>query len=494
MSMAESILTVRQVTARIKSLLERQFPYVWVQGEITNLQRPGSGHVYFSLKDGDALLTCVWFRGRQRVLDTFDPLTGEVFEDSPRPNLALNLRNGQTLICAGQLSVYPPRGGYQLLVDLAQDAGEGFLHQALEQLKRELLAEGLFDPARKRLLPVHPHRLALITSPFGAAVRDFLRLAAGRGTGSEVRIYPALVQGDEAPEQLVRAVQLAVEDTWPDGEKAEVVVLVRGGGSLQDLWAFNDARLARCLAASPIPVLTGIGHEIDTTIADLVADVRAATPSHAAQLLWPEREWYAQRVDDLEQVMNQAFDRRATRAAERLLELNRGLAWLSPERVVHRLHERVVSLAERLEQTFTVALGVRRERLYMVADRLDRPGGIATLVRSHAQFAQIESLLLRQSEPLFTGSGNKLQRLMWRLHLAGHNELERATRYQEQAEALLARFDPMAPLGRGYALVRDAQRRFIRTVNAVQSGDTAEILVIDGTLAVRIERVRPYND
>ena len=491
--MTEGILTVRQVTDRIKSLLERQFPYIWVQGEVTNLTRPGSGHVYFSLKDGNAVLACVWFRGRQRAQDTADPLTGEVFEDGPRPSLAYSLRNGQTLACAGQLSVYPPRGGYQLLVDLAQNAGEGLLHQALERLKRELQAEGLFESARKRPLPANPLRVALITSPSGAAVRDFLSLAAERGTGAGVRVYPALVQGDEAPEQLVRAVQLAVEDTWPGEEKAEVIVLVRGGGSLQDLWAFNDARLARRLAASPVPVLTGIGHEIDTTIADLVADVRAATPSHAAQLLWPEREWYAQRLDDLEQAMIRAFNRRAARAAERLLELDRALAWLSPGRVARRLHERAVSLAERLEQAFAVGLNLRRERLRMTADRLGRSGGSALLVQPHARLAQLEGLLVRQSGPLLAGAGHKLQQLAWRLRLAGHKRLECAARGREQAEALLVRFDPLAPLGRGYALARDARGRFIRTVQAVQSGDTAEILIADGTLATRIERVLPRD-
>jgi exodeoxyribonuclease VII large subunit len=490
--MTEGILTVRQATDRIKSLLERQFSYIWVQGEVTNLTRPGSGHLYFSLKDGDALLACVWFRGRQRVQDTVDPLTGEVFEDGPRPGLAYSLRNGQTLACSGQISVYPPRGGYQLLVDLAQDAGEGALYEAFERLKRELRAEGLFESERKRPLPVHPLRVALITSPSGAAVHDFLRLAAGRGTGAEVRVYPAMVQGDEAPEQLVRAVQLAVADTWPDGKKADVVALVRGGGSLQDLRAFNDARLARNLAASPIPVVTGIGHEIDTTIADLVADVRAATPSHVAQVLWPEREWYAQRVDDLEQAMSRAFNRRAARDAERLLALDQGLGWLSPGRAVRRLRERAASLAERLDHAFAVGLGVRRERMRMAADRC-RSGGAVMLARPHARLAQLESLLPRRIEPLFAEARHKLQRLMWQLHTAGRDELERASRSREQAEALLARFDPLAPLCRGYALARDAQGRCIRTVRAVQSGDAAEILIIDGTLTARIERVSPRS-
>ena len=172
-----SILTVRQLTAQIKDAVESGFPYVWVRGEVTNVSRPSSGHIYFSLKDENALLQAVWFKGSQKERETFDPLTGEVFEDGPRTSLAGTLRNGQQIICAGRLTVYAPRGGYQLVVELAQDSGEGQLHLALEALKRKLAEKGYFSLERKRPIPEHPHRVAVITAPSGAAIRDFLRLS-----------------------------------------------------------------------------------------------------------------------------------------------------------------------------------------------------------------------------------------------------------------------------------------------------------------------------
>lgn len=194
-----SILTVRQLTAQIKDAVESGFPYVWVRGEVTNVSRPSSGHIYFSLKDENALLQAVWFKGSQKERETFDPLTGEVFEDGPRMSLAGTLRNGQQVICAGRLTVYAPRGGYQLVVELAQDSGEGQLHLALEALKRKLAEKGYFSLERKRPIPEHPHRVAVITAPSGAAIRDFLRLSGERGTGCEIRIHPVPVQGDDAP-------------------------------------------------------------------------------------------------------------------------------------------------------------------------------------------------------------------------------------------------------------------------------------------------------
>ena len=249
-----SILTVRQLTAQIKDAVENGFPYVWVRGEVTNVSRPSSGHIYFSLKDENALLQAVWFKGSQKERETFDPLTGEVFEDGPRLSLAGTLRNGQQVICAGRLTVYAPRGGYQLVVELAQDSGEGQLHLALEALKRKLAEKGYFSLERKRPIPEHPPRVAVITAPSGAAIRDFLRLSGERGTGCEIRIHPVPVQGDDAPPLLAEAIGQANAEAW-----ADLIVLIRGGGSLQDLWAFNDERVARAIADSHIPVISAVG-------------------------------------------------------------------------------------------------------------------------------------------------------------------------------------------------------------------------------------------
>lgn len=221
----DNILSVRELTERLRRMVEQRFPFVWVRGETTNLSRPSSGHLYFSLREGADLLNCVWFRGQQRESESFDPLTGEVWEGGPRPGIAATLENGREIICAGRLSVYGPRGGHQLIVELAQEAGQGLLAAALEELKRKLAARGYFDQSRKRPLPACPERVALVTAPTGAAVRDFIRISSERGLGSSIRIYPSPVQGDDAPPLLAEAIGQANAEAW-----ADLIVLIRGGG------------------------------------------------------------------------------------------------------------------------------------------------------------------------------------------------------------------------------------------------------------------------
>ena len=235
--MQDGILTVRALPAQLRRSLEGRFPFVWVRGEVSNLSRPGSGHIYFSLKDQDAQLQCVWFRGQQRQAEqgqAFDPLTGEVF-DTPRPSPLELLRNGLDLLCAGRISVYAPRGQYQLLVELVQPTGQGLLAQAFEERKRKLAEAGYFAQERKRPLPWNPQRVALITSPSGAAIHDFLELAQNRGCGAEIRLFPASVQGEEAAPEIIRALDEINAQGW-----AQVIVLIRGGGSLESS-ALNEA-------------------------------------------------------------------------------------------------------------------------------------------------------------------------------------------------------------------------------------------------------------
>ena len=337
--MQEAILTVRELTEQLRKSLEGRFPFVWVRGEVTNFSRPGSGHVYFSLKDQDAQLQCVWFRHMQRQNDqSFDPLTGEVF-DKPRPSPLELLRNGLDVLCAGRISVYAPRGQYQLAVELVQPAGEGLLAQAFEESKRKLAGLGYFSQERKRALPRDPQRIALITSPTGAAIHDFLELARMCGSGSRIRLFPTLVQGAEAAPAITRALAEANAQNW-----AQAIVLVRGGGSLEDLWPFNEENVAQAIFESRLPVLAGIGHEVDVTRADMTADMRAATPSHAAQLLWPLRAELHQRVDETWSALRRAMERRLEMAGQGLRECEKALAWFSPQRHHERLYERLASL------------------------------------------------------------------------------------------------------------------------------------------------------
>ena len=393
-----SILTVRQLTAQIKDAVESGFPYVWVRGEVTNVSRPSSGHIYFSLKDENALLQAVWFKGSQKERETFDPLTGEVFEDGPRMSLAGTLRNGQQVICAGRLTVYAPRGGYQLVVELAQDSGEGQLHLALEALKRKLAEKGYFSLERKRPIPEHPHRVAVITAPSGAAIRDFLRLSGERGTGCEIRIHPVPVQGDDAPPRIAEALDDENRRGW-----ADVLVLIRGGGSLQDLWAFNDERVARAIYDCETPIISAVGHEPDVTIADFVADARASTPSNAAEIAVPDRNDVRARLTALERGMTKTEESRLSALRERLTALEQKrvlrdpMAFIADKRLLlDYTQKNLASLAEK-------QVGERRQRFAALCASLHAMSPLAVLARGYAVARTANGTVLRSADEVTVG-------------------------------------------------------------------------------------------
>ncbi|MCH5276636.1 MAG: exodeoxyribonuclease VII large subunit [Desulfovibrionaceae bacterium] len=454
----DSIFSVRELTERLRQMVEQRFPYAWVRGEVTNLSRPSSGHVYFSLREGDALLGCVWFAGRQKSQERFDPLTGEVWEDGPRPSLALSLENGQEIVCAGRLSVYGPRGAYQMIVDLARESGQGRWYLAFEELKRSLAARGYFDQSRKRPIPDNPRRVALITAPTGAAVRDFIRIASDRGLGSTIRLYPTPVQGEDAPPLIAAALEEASLQGW-----AQVAVLIRGGGSLQDLWAFNDERVARAIFASRLPVLTGVGHDIDHSIADFVADKAAATPSHTAQLLWPERRICAQRVDDAETALAEAAARRMAHSLRLLEDQERSLALLSPSARLTRQSERLADAAGRLAPAL--------HRLLR-----ERQAGLDTATAALARIDGPDSPERR----------NSLENSILRFEAAGRQRLTLAEHSLERLFLRLAALSPHAPLERGYALIRGREGRLVRSVSDVATGDMLSLDVRDGSIAARV--------
>ncbi|MDR1946201.1 MAG: exodeoxyribonuclease VII large subunit [Desulfovibrio sp.] len=432
----DRILSVTALTEAVKNRLEGAFPFVWVRGQVTDLSRPASGHVFFALRDERSTIAAVWFKGDIRPAERFDPLTGEVYGDGPRPSPALSLENGREIVCAGRLSLYAPRGIYRLVVEYAAEQGTGRLHEEFGRLRAKLAADGFFAPERKRPLPLLPRRIALVTSPQGAAVHDFLCLSEQRGPGSEFRIYPVPVQGDGAPPKIIEAVLRIGEEGW-----AEVLVLLRGGGSLEDLWAFNDEALALALFRSPIPVLAGIGHEVDFTLADLTADVRAATPSHAAQILLPERSELFRALSELDDALRGAVERRLERATGRFASLENGLRRLSPRRT---LEARCARLTAEV--------------------RLLRGAG---------------KLLLQRGEARLKQAGDKLG--VWpqsfRLRAA---PLENLT-------VRLESLDPHAPLQRGYALARKADGKFVRLRSDVLPGEALTLTVTDGDIPVRVE-------
>ncbi|MEA5090123.1 exodeoxyribonuclease VII large subunit [Solidesulfovibrio sp.] len=460
------VFEVSELTRSVRDVIESEFPFVWVRGQVVNLSRPGSGHMYFSLRDADASLAVVWFKGAQggKALaggGRYDPLTGEVYEQS----LAETLADGMEVMVAGRLTVYAPRGSYQLVAELVQEVGEGRLWQEFEALKKDLAAKGYFDQERKRSLPRHPTRVAVVTAPTGAAVRDFIRIGRERGYGAAVRVYPTLVQGDAAPVGIVRAMLRAVADDW-----AEVVVLIRGGGSLEDLWAFNTIEVAKAIFASPLPVLTGVGHEVDVTIADMVADVRAATPSHAAQLLWPERVQLAQRLDDLEMGLRRGAARLLALRERDLASLARGLSWLSPANRLQRLEERFAAAGERLSRAGEAWLDALGGRVGKLCDRLGlRFGPQGLEAREQGLSRRVEAL--ESAMKLFVAErGHRL----------------------ELAAARFSGLDPEAPLARGYSLTTLVRTgKFLRRAGDARPGDKLDIMVYEGRVRAAVEAVAP---
>lgn len=433
-----SIYSIKEITTAIKQAIEGTFPFVWVKGQVSNLSRPASGHLYFSLKDEEATLPAVWFKGQQQETESFDPLTGEVYEDGPRSGMASILANGVEVICAGHLTVYPPRGSYQLQVEIMQEAGKGRLQIEFERLKAELAGLGYFDPARKRKLPVYPERVAVITSPSGAAVQDFLRISSQRGLPAEIRIFPALVQGEAAPASIAAAFAEATAQGW-----AELVVLIRGGGSLEDLWAFNTRTVVDGVFNCPVPVLCGVGHEVDVSLSDLVADLRAATPSHAAQLLFKERRELIQMLDEAELALQRAESGHLYLWEQALALQEKSLTLLSPAGKLDNFNMRLAAGEKRLVSAMESSL----QRLDL---RLERAGDSARLLRSLK-------------------------------HIMGNAEA-----HLEQAATRLEGLDPGLPLERGYALVQKTDGSFLRSRAEAAAGDNLNIMLSDGNVPVQV--------
>lgn len=428
----QAILTVSALTDILRDALETRVPFVWVRGEVTNLSRPQSGHIYFSLKDSRSQINCVWFAAKQQV--NFDPLTGEVFEEGAT-SLADSLRNGLEIFCAGSIGIYAPKGQYQLKVDIAQPAGMGELNRQFEKLRAKLQAAGYFNVERKRPLPGNPVRIALITSPRGAAIHDFLEVAQNRGISATIRLFPVPVQGEGAAARIAQAIGVINRLDW-----AQAIVLIRGGGSQEDLWAFNEEVVADAVFNSRLPVLAGIGHEVDFTLADLTADVRAATPTHAAQLLWPERSELWQRLDEAAAMLDRALETRLANADARLTALVKALAWLAPHSRLERLELRFRPLVERLQREMSLLLANREARFQILENGL-LP-------------AAERSLRMREKE------------------------------YERLGGALEA-LDPERPLKQGFALLSD-DKGLVKSVEQARLGERLHVLMRDGRLLVNV--------
>jgi exodeoxyribonuclease VII large subunit len=438
---ARTIYTVSDLTAAVARSLEKQFFQVWVEGEISNARPASSGHLYFTLKDDTAQIKAVMFRGNLRLL-RFKPA------------------DGQHVVARGQLEVYEARGEMQIVCQHLEPRGLGALQLAFEQLKRRLDADGLFAAARKRPLPLLPRTIGIVTSLEGAAIRDIVRVITNRHAGLRLLIRPCRVQGDGAASDVARAIRDVSRHPGVD-----VVIVARGGGSLEDLWAFNEEVVARAIAASPVPVVSGVGHEIDTTIADFVADVRAATPSNAAEIVVARRDELARRIAHLDHRARAAVRQRVAggRAAVHALATRRGLLTIQ-SRVSNR-ERRLVDLSARLRRVLARRHQTARQQLAGLADRLAAVDQRRRLARLRARLAQAETRLAPAT-------------------------LARQHRAALAFGSLAGRLDalsPLAVLGRGYAVCFAGDgRTVLRDAAATREGDTVHVRLEHGRLACTV--------
>ena len=435
------ILTPSQLNTLARDLLEGAFPAIWVEGELSGVARPASGHLYFSLKDERAQVRCAMFKPKSTWLK-FQP------------------RDGMRVLARGRLTLYEARGDYQLVLDHMEEAGEGALRRAFEELKARLAAEGLFDAARKRPLPAFPRRIGLLTSPSGAVVRDVLSVLARRLPLAEIDVLPVPVQGATAAAQIRGMLARAIQS-----ERYDVLLIARGGGSLEDLWAFNDEQLARAIAASPIPVVSAIGHETDFSLSDFAADLRAPTPSVAAELLVPDRADLRARLEGFARTLASMQGNRQQQASQRADRAWLRLQALHPQARFALLRRREAELRQRLDASLLRALEQRIARL------------------RHA------GAVLRGSRP-----ERRLDQLRERLFaLRGRPQSAVARQLQHEALRLrgLARsletVSPLATVARGYAILRREDGRIVRGTGDAPVGSALDATVADGLLKLRVE-------
>ena len=434
-----SVLSVSDLNREVKQLLEGSIPLLWIGGEISNFAAPSSGHWYFTLKDARAQVRCAMFRGRNRSV-RFPP------------------QNGREVLIRARVSLYEGRGEFQLIVEHMEEAGFGALMRQLEELKAKLQAEGLFDPARKKPLPYLPSNIGIITSPTGAAVRDMIHVLGRRYPAANIELWPVAVQGQGAAAQIAEAIGKAGRSGRHD-----LLIVGRGGGSIEDLWPFNEEIVARALAACPIPTISAVGHETDTTVADLVADVRAPTPSAAAEIASANaaelRELFAETRLRLE------------RAARLQLRHLRQQIQLTGNRIRHP-REQLQNRAQRLDHLELRLRGAARQHVHLRKQQLE------TALRSFAHCHPERDLRSKQERLQLTEK--KLQRA-WKLLTQQKGE------QLAHAGQLLHNVSPLAVLQRGYAIVRDENQQVIKSSSSLRTGQRVHTRLADGEFSAVVE-------
>ena len=442
MSQAD-IYTVSRLNSEVRLTLELQFRQLWLVGEVSNFIAASSGHWYFSLKDQAAQVKVAMFKQSNRYA-------------------SLQPKNGQQILIRARISVYEPRGEYQLLADMLEPAGDGLLKQQYEQIKATLAAEGLLAPERKKPLPKKVQKVGVVTSPTGAAIRDIITVLKRRAPALEVIIYPCLVQGAQAPAQIYNAIQKAITRN-----EVDVLLIGRGGGSLEDLWCFNDEQVARLIAHCPIPTVSAVGHEIDFTIADFVADVRAPTPSAAAELVSPDQSHLLERISRLRSALIQAQRARMQQVAPKLINLSQRLLALHPKRRLEQQQQRLDELQLRLTAS------IKRN------------------VLSAQQQQQYLDKSLRQLSPvkMLTQQKQHINQLEQRVKQAQQQQLKQQKQRLAQLSSQLNTVSPLATLARGYSITFDDKQQVVTDSSQLKTGDNVVVKLASGSFDAEVTKL-----
>ncbi|MGH9562953.1 MAG: exodeoxyribonuclease VII large subunit [Terracidiphilus sp.] len=441
------IWAVCDIVAQVRELVEQEYGDIWVEGEISNFRPAPSGHIYFTLKDAGAQLPIVLFR-RQAMLLRFRP------------------EDGLHVLVRGRVSVYEQRGQLQLVAETMEPVGAGSLQLAFEQLKQKLKAEGLFDADRKKPLPLFPHTVGVVTSPTGAVIRDFLNIVSRRHSGLNVLVYPVSVQGDSAPAEI----EAGLHDLNAS-QLVDLIVLARGGGSLEDLAAFNSERVARAIASSELPVVSAIGHETDFTIADFVADLRAPTPSAAAELITEAQHKIAEHLAAHSHRLERAARFQLLQAGQRLTRLPVSRAESRMTALLRRLDQRLDDQTQRLDAVLSAQVRLRQNRVAELAAAVLRHDPRQQLAHAREHLNDMSSQLYRSLERLIESFASRLDSMDARLHS----------------------LSPLAVLDRGYALVLSAHGELIRSATQIAAGNQLTTRLADGSFVSRVESTAPES-
>lgn len=442
-----AIFTVTRLNQTVRSLLEREMGQIWITGEISNFTQPASGHWYFTLKDDTAQVRGAMFRNSNRRV-TFRP------------------QHGQQVLVRASVTLYDPRGDYQIIVESMQPAGEGLLQQKYEQLKAALSAEGLFDQQFKQPLPTPAHCIGVITSKTGAALHDILHVLRRRDPSLPVVIYPTAVQGDDAPGQIVRAIELANAR-----QECDVLIVGRGGGSLEDLWSFNDERVARAIFASRIPVVSAVGHETDVTIADFVADLRAPTPSAAAEIVSRNQTELLRQIQSAQQRLEMAMDFFIANRTRRFTQLNHRLQQQHPQLRLARQQTVLEKLRQRMRVALDSQLKQATQRQRRVAQRLNQ----------------------QNPQPRIWRAQTRIQQLEYRLAESLRAQLSVTRERFGKAVTHLEAVSPLSTLARGYSVTTAADGKVLKQAKQVKTGDTLTTRLADGWVESEVKSVQPVK-